>query len=276
MRSLAAILSAILLSSCAGGAGEPDSNDHDHDFDGNFALTANFGGYLVLPESRYYEPGEADIALSIIGRQGEVHTDFDLYHEELMHLVLVSHDMESYLHVHPEMNEDGVWSATVDLDREGPWRVVADFVPSGDSHMELGFDIQVGTGVYEQVPAPASDIRVDQQGPYTATLQGETAHERAMPLRLSLTRDGQPVDSSSVTEWMGADAHMVGFMTHPDEPVGDLDGLNAYIHMHPNSSFRDGNLTFTAPPTPHGWWQIFVEVILDGEKRTFRFQVWAP
>lgn len=283
---------AVLLASC--GTGEDamarggHHHDHDHDHSGSYALAANEGGYLIVPETASYEPGMVEVAFRIIGRTGEVQTEFEEYHEELMHLVAFPHELTRYVHEHPSMDPDGTWRARIPAGVEGPWRIVADFLPSGGEHIALGYDIQVGQGPGEDpwVPAPYGEpgardkeIRVARNGEWQAVLTGETAHERPMPLRLSLTKDGRPALPGEVSAWMGEDAHLVAILAEPeyeDMFLGGLPPRNAYIHLHPNGSMRDGVVTFTAPETPHGWWYLFLEMVLDGERKVFNFIVWAP
>lgn len=288
---MVAVASALALSACAGepepsGAG-PTGDGHEHDHSGSFALAANEGGFLVLPVSDRVEAGATEVLFKVIGRTGEVQTEFEEHHEELMHVVLFSHDLTRYMHEHPTMDAEGVWRVPVSPLTEGEWRVVADFLPAGGP-AALGFDLTVGEGGSSRpaVPVPygtpgaqESDVRLSVNGPWEAYLEGETAHERAMPLRVTVTQNGEPVPDSSVTRWMGEDAHLVAILAEPeyeDMLIGGLPPQNAYLHIHPNGPMRDGSITFTAPETPHGWWYVFLEMILDGEKRTFQFVMWAP
>ncbi len=287
----AVVISLALTAACAGemsasdvppptsGEQPRDDHDHDHDHGGSFALAANEGGYLIVPTSTRVDAGRSEISFTIIGRTGEVQTSFEEAHEELMHLVAFPHDMVSYVHEHPTMSEDGVWTTSLPLYTEGRWRIVADFVPAGGPPTKLGYDLIVGEDVTSAPEIPAIDARVANNGPWQAVLRGETAHERAMPLSVSVTRDGRPALDSEVSAWMGEDAHLVGILAAPDPDdmlIGGLPARNAYMHMHPNGPMTDGMVTFTAPETPHGWWYLFLEMVLEGERLTFVFIVWAP
>src|SRR5438874_1044290 len=49
--------------------------------------------------------------------------DFEITHERLFHLFVVSHDLELFAHVHPQLGRDGRLRASIDLPRPGPYQL---------------------------------------------------------------------------------------------------------------------------------------------------------
>ena len=106
-----------------------------------------------------------------------------------------------------------------------------------------------------------TESRTSTVGSYVATLSGDTAHEASRPLKVTITRDGEPV--AEIEPYLGAVGHLVGF---------SAGGLG-YVHMHANDAFVNGTMTFTAPALEHGYYKLFLETGIDGELRQFEFVV---
>lgn len=62
---------------------------------------------------------------------GSVVKEFELVHERLMHLFVVSHDLSFFAHVHPDYDSAGYFEQTVTLPSSGAYRLIADFAPTG-------------------------------------------------------------------------------------------------------------------------------------------------
>ena len=56
---------------------------------------------------------------------------FELVHERVFHLFIVSRDLEYFAHVHPTLHADGSLDVDVELPRPGVYQMIADFVPTG-------------------------------------------------------------------------------------------------------------------------------------------------
>ncbi len=56
---------------------------------------------------------------------------FELVHERVLHLFIVSQDLEYFAHVHPTLHRDGSLGVDMDLPRPGVYQMIADFLPVG-------------------------------------------------------------------------------------------------------------------------------------------------
>ncbi|MFA5908369.1 MAG: heavy metal-binding domain-containing protein [Vicinamibacterales bacterium] len=56
---------------------------------------------------------------------------FDVVHEKVFHLFVISRDLEYFTHVHPVLRADGALDVDIELPRAGLYQLVADFVPAG-------------------------------------------------------------------------------------------------------------------------------------------------
>lgn len=232
---------------------------HDHGAAGA-GTSPTSQGFTIVPVVSAFDAGySGEFAFSVVTEGVETAvTDFELYHEKQMHLIMVNHELTEYLHLHPEMDADGVWRTEVAFPADGFWRVVADFVSGGKAAL-LGTDVVVGSQPMKMSNLTA-EVRTSQSGPYTAELFGDTAHEGSRPLKVTFTRDGSPV--ATVNPYLGANAHLVAF-----SPALE------YAHMHPNDGFVDGTMTFTAPALGHSFYKLFLQADFDGEIRLFEFVI---
>src|SRR4029077_633216 len=58
-------------------------------------------------------------------------THFEIVHEKLFHLFLVSYDLEFFAHLHPELLANGWFRLRTRLPKPGAYRLLADFDPTG-------------------------------------------------------------------------------------------------------------------------------------------------
>lgn len=213
-------------------------------------------GYTFVPVGA----PEGEFAFRITGPDGQPITDFDVAHDQRMHLIAVRRDLSGYSHVHPEMDPDGTWRVASPVGEAGTWRVFADFIPSGDEGLTLGSDVHAaGTFTPQPLPEPTQSVIVDG---YLVTLNGTLEPGRTSRLTLTVERDGVPV--TDLEPYLGAYGHLVALRS------GDL----AYLHVHPDGTPGDGTtrpgpeVTFYAEVPSGGAYRLFLDFRHDGEIRT--------
>src|SRR5262249_30914783 len=64
-------------------------------------------------------------------KSGEPVKRFEIVHEKLFHLFLVSQDLDYFAHVHPDFQPDGWFRLKTRLPKPGTYRLLADFDPIG-------------------------------------------------------------------------------------------------------------------------------------------------
>jgi hypothetical protein len=206
------------------------------------------GGYTVALEPPTLAAGrDGKLVFRIVGPSGEAVKAFQRTHERLMHLVVVSRDLTDYQHLHPTMDLDGTWRATVKPTRAGPYRAIADFQPVGVAlPVTLGTDVPVPGSYAPRKPPPDEEtIRVDG---YTVTLDGGLRPGESSQLLAWLGRDGKPVDD--LQPHLGAYGHLVA-LRH-----GDL----AYLHVHPAPEASPSSVVAFSVQVPSpGTYRLFFE-----------------
>jgi hypothetical protein len=177
-------------------------------------------GYTLRLATTTIEPDRpTELRFHIEGPDAQPVTTFDVAHEKELHLVVVSRDLRTYAHVHPERDEHGTWTVTAPALPAGSYRVYADFVPTGADGMTLAADLSVpGEFAPHPVPRPSHEVTIDG---YDVTFDGELVAGRESELTVTVTRDGEPV--TNLDPYLGALGHLVAIR----------DGDLAYLHVHP-------------------------------------------
>lgn len=169
--------------------------------------------------------------------------NFALVHDKPYHLFVISQDMESYDHVHPEKQPDGAYAIEITLPRPGYYRLFSDFLPIGGAAQVIsyavataGFDGDLVSSQARLVPDAtlrkvAGDIAVTLTLPAGGLVAGR---EETLRYQLQDARTGQPV--TDVEPYLGAFGHTL---------VMSADTLQ-YVHAHPVELLPDARVT-TAP-----------------------------
>ncbi|MBC9735371.1 hypothetical protein [Nocardioides marmotae] len=209
------------------------------------------GHTLTLAESTL-PAGRQELAFTIEGEDRPV-TAYDVVHEKELHLIVVRRDLTGFQHVHPTMDADGTWRVEVDLD-PGPWRVLADFAPTGGEPHVLGADLFV-PGDFEPAPLGEQDLSASVDA-YDVNLGGSFVAGAEATLTATVSRDGEVVD---LEPYLGATGHLVALR------AGDL----GYLHVHPEEDA--GRAEFHTAFPSVGTYRLFLDFKHDGVVHTAAF-----
>ena len=146
---------------------------------------------------------------------------YDVDMTKRLHVLIISDDFRTFLHVHPTLGADGQFRLDQSLPRATLYHVYADAMPRGFGQQVFRFDLHLGNArsaardLSERSASTAS-------GPYRVTLStlnlkaGEDA-----TLAVHVTKNGAP--AKDLRPYLGALAHAV-FLN-----ANDL----SYAHVHP-------------------------------------------
>ncbi|WP_229928378.1 FixH family protein [Kitasatospora xanthocidica] len=197
---------------------------------------------------------------TVTGPGGAPVTGFAVHQTKKLHFYAIRADLTGFQHLHPEMADDGTWTADLAALTPGAWRLYADFVPDTGPHapeLVLSRTVTVpGQDAPVPLPAPAGSTTVDG---YTVELTARPmagAHQ----LVASVSRDGRPV--TDLQPYLDAYAHLSAFH----------EGDQALAHLHPSGTV-DGDhggptLTFQALFAEPGDWRVFLQFRTAGQLHT--------
>jgi len=150
-------------------------------------------------------------------------TRYDTTHTKKIHLVVVSDDLSSFMHVHPALR-GGHFVEELHVPRAALYHVFADVTPTGIGQQVYRFDVPFGSA--GRTPIAASlPSRTANAGPYRVTLDTSMLQTtRITAIGVSIDKDGIP--ARDLTAYLGAPAHAV--LVHPADWT--------YLHVHPTEA----------------------------------------
>ena len=173
--------------------------------------------------------------------------NFELMHERIFHVFVMSQDLEFFEHIHPLQDvERESLSVDVELPKPGLYQVLADFYPVGGTPQLIAKSFIVPNGRLEAIELDA-DYTAPKQG---ENLQVELVTEPAVPIAGQETEMYFTVSpAEGLEEYIGAWGHMLAVS----------DDLIDKVHGHP--FIADGgpemlfHLTFPRTRTYRVWVQ---------------------
>lgn len=285
-RGLAALvttaIAGLVVAACSGGTSSAGMSGMDHaapaaaaapghdgmpdmaDSPAGTGVSAEAFGFRFAPAVSALPAGQpAALEFRILGADGKPVTAFELDQTKLMHFYLIRTDFTGFQHVHPTMNADGIWRATLAPVQPGSYRAYTSFITKEASGqtvpLVLSQPITVpGATTAMPLPPPSTTVQVDG---YALTLSGDQVMAgTAQALTVTVSRRGQPV--TDLQPYLDTYAHLTAFHE------GDL----AFAHLHPDGTItgnRGGpTLSFQATLPEAGNWRLFIQFQTAGVLHT--------
>lgn len=153
-------------------------------------------------------------------KTGKQITDYQIVHEKLFHMFIVSQDLKYFLHDHPVKQPDGEFQLDAVLPKPGMYRILSDFYPQGGTPQLIERTIFVpGAPV-----TPASPLKPDVAPQQSANMQVSLATDPPQPIAGEKTLLYFHLDPAEGLEpYLGVWGHMLIVS----------DDLVDMIHTHP-------------------------------------------
>jgi hypothetical protein len=191
---------------------------------------------------------------------------FEIVHERLYHIFLVSQDMQFFLHTHPEREGNEDFHLDVRLPKPGMYRVLSDFYPTGGTPQLITNTVMVpGPGFSTQPVEIQPDLAPKQTENSRVELVLDPPHPVAEQ-KVALLFDVSP--NKDMQLYLGAWGHMLA-------ASNDLIDM---IHNHPLGAVDSRGATYKELqfsmvfPRP-GIYRVWVQFQRDGVVNTVAFNV---
>ncbi|WP_421385015.1 hypothetical protein ACOJQI_09670 [Bacillus salacetis] len=219
-------------------------NDGSHEHDGTGEWWANIVETEVKVDNE-------NLNITIKDSAGEYVEELEINHEKLLHLIVVTTDLETYKHLHPEQTGPGQFRVKHDLP-EGAYKAFIDIKPKEMNYevQPISFKIAEGSGKPANLQE-SKNLTVEQSG-HAVTLQpsSQKVNEEVV---LEFDLDGETPEP-----YLGALGHVVILDEKAEE----------YIHVHPGEGDKPVFLTEFQKP---GLYKVWAEFKFEGEVFTFPY-----
>jgi hypothetical protein len=195
------------------------------------------------------------IHIELKDKEGNPEDNLEVNHEKIMHLIIVSDDLQQYYHLHPEKQKKGVFTVSHEL-AEGNYKAFIDIKPRDKAYAVEPLPIEVGKAEDHRDHA---ELKPDSN--FTKTVNGLTVSMSPTEFKtneetvLDFDLDGVKPDP-----YLGALGHVV---------ILDEKG-NKYVHVHPASETQTKFATKFGQP---GLYKIWGEFKVNGKVNVFPFVV---
>lgn len=173
---------------------------------------------------------------------GERLASFDIVHEKLLHLLMVTPDLAWFSHEHPDALQDGTFALDFTFPAGGTYRLFADFKPVGRAGSVIPVDVVVEGAPMSAQPLTPSDLSQPRTvGDFNVRFTSQRPVSGAYrSLSFLITQDDKPV--ANLEPYLGAMGHLV--------VIGD-DG-KTFLHAHPEDHAPEGHAHDAKDAGVHG------------------------
>ncbi len=194
----------------------------------------------------------ATLRLTIPDATGKPVKDFAIIHDAKVHLIIIRAGLDSFAHLHPELDSSGGLSARYTFPSGGSYHLFADYQPLGQATSTAIAAVTI-TGEAPPAPVLASNVpgTVKADGMLAKVSVENARIGTEASIRFELTDEaGQPV--TDLEQYMAAMGHLV---------IVSADAKQ-YVHAHPSdaTAATGRNVVtfqaiFPAPGLYKGWGQ---------------------
>lgn len=243
---------------------------------GSFAL---LGGTPKVTAQMTVRESAGKTALDVYQLESVSKTPVVKYDSEmtkLMHMIVVSDDFSTFMHVHPAFNaKTGHFTIALPLDPTREYIVYADTDPAGDGQQVFRFllpaqrsapvTVPAGQPTNKPIAATTPSPETMPAGPYTVRMRTTFPADAMQMLPLTIQRNGKP--ATDLQPYLGAAAHAVFINT------SDL----SYVHVHPMVRGKMGvagpKMTVHVPALPVGTYRLWLQFAGGSKLYTVPFTI---
>lgn len=199
------------------------------------------------------------LKFSFLDSQGQRATQFQVMHEKLFHMFIVSEDLEYFLHDHPVLQADGTFLFDAEFPRSGMYRILADIYPEGADPQLIAETVYAGGAA--QTPASLARDYGPKDG---ENLQAAFRTVPEQPIAGQTTQLRFHISpAEGLEQYLAAWGHM---LVSSDDTI-DL------IHAHPFIADGGPDVQFNVTFPRERTYRVWVQFQRLGKVSTLRFDV---
>lgn len=167
---------------------------------------------------------EATIRIHIQDQAGKPIEKFDIEHEKLLHLIVVSKDLSYFDHIHPEYKGSGDFEIKTSFPAGGDYKLIADYIPAGGSKTTQTEWVNVkGTSAQPVALTPDQTHSKIVNGVEVTLKNDHPQAGQDVELNFVLTDANTHAPITALQQYLGAVGHVVVLSQDTEQ----------YLHVHP-------------------------------------------
>lgn len=185
--------------------------------------------------------------------------NFQVVHEKLFHMFVVSQDLQVFVHNHPTLGSDGNFHYDYAFPKPGMYRILGDFYPDGATPQLIAKTVIVPGASPRPAPLPR-----DYSTKTTENMQVELVTEPAQPITGMKTQMRFKVSpGDGIEKYLGAWGHM----------LAASDDLIDLVHQHPFIADGGPQIQFNMVFPRTRTYRVWVQFQRNGVVNTAHFDV---
>ncbi|MBT2690862.1 hypothetical protein J7I93_22240 [Bacillus sp. ISL-47] len=171
---------------------------------------------------------ETEISLSIKS-DGKILTSFSAVHEKQMHMLVISHDLSIFQHLHPNYDGEGKFSVKTTFPKAGKYKIFADFLPEGSAQQLAKYDVIVEGEEQNETVNPDKELKKAVDDLVFELKFDDLAVKKHILMTFTVTdRKGHKI--KELEPYLGSAGHVVIVSEKMDE----------FLHVHPKDEATKG------------------------------------
>jgi len=186
------------------------------------------------------------LAIDIRAADGKALKSFDTFHEELMHLIVVSDDFQFFRHLHPTYTQNGRFEVEARFPQPGGYTLFSDYKPTGQTEQVSLLKVQVpgNSSTTQKIDFNRNKTFADTKVKLAVSQATVKAGEEvSLVFNLQDAASDRPI--TDLKPYMGERGHLV--ILRQSSPLTKDD----YVHAHAVKDIPAGQVHFmTSFPQP--------------------------
>lgn len=189
---------------------------------------------------------------------------FEIVHDKLFHMFIVSQDLKHFVHDHPELGPDHLFRYTYTFPQAGMYRILGDFYPAGSVPQLIARTVFASPGPGQNMSLAPANLTPELGPSHCANMEVELNTEPAQPIagmKTLLFFKLKP--ATGLEKYLGAWGHM----------LAASDDLIDMIHTHPFIATGDEHEQFNVIFPRARTYRVWVQFQRQGVVNTAAFNI---
>lgn len=247
---------------------QPHTNEEHSMEDGHHGNNTEITQAKLTVQNNLAVNTPATLAIAIQDSSGRAIAAFNTFQEKLMHLIVVSDDLQVFQHLHPVYRENGRFEVEVNFLQSGTYTLIADYKPAGQAEQ-----VSLLTAQVPGTPSPSPSIDSNRTKTFGETKVNLTFAQASLKageevkLIFNLKTKAGDRAINDLQPYLGELGHLV--ILKQSSPLTKTD----YVHAHALKETPAGQVHFlTRFPQP-GKYKLWGQFNRNGKIVTADFWV---